>query len=266
MRVLHSEMAAAGIEITESVYGNTWRLSRSLPEWRPEAFEQADLIVVNGEGTMHDDSIMATFLLDEVMARRGDRRLAHVNSLWQNMSPRHAGTLAGADLVCVREPASHAALGLRTAVVMPDLSCYLRPPRSSLPDQGLLKGTFYGPVFRKLELDGGIDVEREDWSVMVNKLRHARALLTGKHHEVMAACVARCPFVTVPLATHKIAGLGGYAGAELPQVRPGCGPRAARDALEQAAADRDGAYARLFDRLDEMCATIRLRDLLAGLG
>ena len=87
---------------------------------------------------------------------------------------------------------------------------------------------------------------------MVNRLRHARALLTGKHHEVMAACVARCPFVTPAIATHKIAGLGDYAGVTLPRVEPGCGRAAVLEALERAAADADGTFARLFDRLEAL--------------
>jgi hypothetical protein len=263
MRTLHREAAAAGLEIVESVYGNTWMLSRSYPVWRDASMAEADIIVVNGEGTMHDDARLAIFYLDEVIRKRGQRKVALVNSLWQRMSPRYAEVLAEADLVAVREPLSQAELGLPSAAVMPDLSFYEQPLHSSLPAQGFVKGTFYGPAFRDLALDATIDVAREDWSVVVNKLRHARAVLTGKHHEVMAACVARCPFVTTAVATHKIAGLGAYVGVDLPTVDPGADGAAVRAALARAETDR--VFARLFDRLEEVRAALRLRDLLARL-
>lgn len=265
MRTLHREAAAAGLEVVESVYGNTWRLSRSYPIFRAESMAAADAIIVNGEGTMHDDARLAVYCLDEIVRQRGRRKAALVNSLWQRMSPRYAELLAGADLVAVREPLSHRELGLASAVVMPDLSFYDVPLPSTLPPQGFVRGTFYGPGFRELELDAAIDIAREDWSVVVNKLRHARALLTGKHHEAMAACVARCPFVTTTIGTHKIAGLGAFVDARLPTVEPGAGAAAVRAALERAAEDPDGSFARLFDRLEELRATVRLRDLLGRL-
>jgi hypothetical protein len=262
VRQLHAELAAAGIEIVESVYGNTWRLTRSLPIWREESMAASDLIVINGEGTMHDDAPLAVFYLETIVAGRGARKVALVNSLWQRMSPRLAALAREADLVVLREPASRRELGHPDALLMPDLSCYSRPAWSRLEPTSFVKGTFYGPAFRGLELDATIDVTRDDWSVMVNRLRHARALLTGKHHEVMAACVARCPFVTPAIATHKIAGLAEYAGVALPQVVPGCGRRAVLDALERAAVDDDRVFARLFEALDAACNAVRLRDLL----
>jgi hypothetical protein len=265
MRTLFRELEAAGIEVVESVYGNTWRLNRTMPIFRPESFEAADLVVINGEGTMHDDSRMAMYLLDEVAARRGGRRLALVNSLWNRMSPRGADIVAGADLVTVREPLSHGELGLAAAVTMPDLSFYEVPVYRRLEPQGLLKGTFYGSAFREFALDGGIDVMREDWSTTVTRLRHAGAVLTGKHHEVLAACVARCPFVTPEIATHKIAGLGAFIGETLPTVAADSGLPTIRDALERAAADADGLFGRLFNRLEALRAEHRLRDLFARL-
>lgn len=265
MRTLFGELEAAGAEVVESVYGNTWRLARSMPIFRPESLEAADLVVINGEGTMHDDSRMAAFLIDEVAARRGGRKLALVNSLWNRMAPRFAGIVAGAELVTVREPLSHAELGLASAVTMPDLSFYEQPVYRRLEPQGFLKGTFYGPAFRDIALDGGVDVTREDWSTTVTRLRHARALFTGKHHEVMAACVARCPFVTPAIGTHKISGLGAFIGATLPTVAPGADAPEIRAALGRAEEDADGLFRRLFSRLEGLRAERRLRDLLAGL-
>lgn len=265
MRTLFAELDAAGIEVVESVYGNTWRFSKSFPIWRPESWEAADLVVINGEGTMHDDGKLAVFYLDEVVARRDGRRVALVNSLWQRMAPRFTALARQSDLVVLREPASARAFDHPAARLMPDLSFYDVPVWSRLPPQGFVRGTFYRGLFRQLALDTAVDVERDDWSVMVNRLRHARALLTGKHHEVMAACVARCPFVTPAIATHKISALGDYAGVALPVVPAEADAAAVHAALEAAATDADGTFARLFDRLAALRAEVRLRDLFRSI-
>jgi hypothetical protein len=82
MRVLHDAIDSAGINILESVYGNTIWLNQSLPVFRPESWDNSDLIIVNGEGTMHDDSRMALYLLDSVISRKGNKKAALINSLW----------------------------------------------------------------------------------------------------------------------------------------------------------------------------------------
>lgn len=265
MRVLHREAEQAGLEVLESVYGNTWRFSKSYPIFHPEAMEQAELIIVNGEGTMHDDARFATYYMEEIFRNRGQRRFALVNSLWQRMSPVYAEWLAEADLVVLREPMSYAALGRRDAEVMPDLSYYEVPLLSSLGEQEFVRGTFYGTSLGEISLDTTIDIASEDWGVMVNKLRHARACLTGKHHEVIACCIARCPFVSPRIGTHKIASLGEFVNAPLVEIAPDASEDAVRQALVRAAADQDGAYARLFDHLEHMRARIRLSDLLRNL-
>ena len=162
MRTLLCELDAASIEVTESVYGNTWRFNphADLPE--PKVWRTTELVVINGEGTMHDDSLMASFLLDDVAARRGGRKLALVNSLWNRMSPRFATIAAGAEFVTVREPLSHAELGLASAVTMPNISFYERPAYRRLESQGLLVRTFFGSGFKDIRLDGAVDVTRED--------------------------------------------------------------------------------------------------------
>jgi hypothetical protein len=265
MRVLHREAERAGLKVLESVYGNTWRFSKSYPVFRPEAMEQAELIIVNGEGTMHDDARFATYYMEEIFRNRGKRRFALVNSLWQRMSPTYAQWLAEADLLVLREPMSHAALGRPEAKVMPDLSYYEVPLLSTLADQGFMRGTFYGTELGEIPLDTTIDIKAEDWGVIVNKLRHARACLTGKHHEVMACCIARCPFVSPGISTHKIASLGAFINAPLVEVAPNASEGAVRQALILAEADPDGVYARLFDHFEELRARMQLSDLLRSL-
>lgn len=265
MRVLHAELEKAGIRILESVYGNTLWLNRTLPVYDPANLEAADVIVVNGEGTMHDDSKMSVFLLERILADRGRRKAALVNSLWQNMSPEYTELVSTLDVVVMRDPLSLAACGAPAAQLMPDLSFYEIPAWSRLEDQGFVKGTFYSRAFWDLSLDSALDVRHEDWGFLVNKLRHARALLTGKHHEVYAACLARCPFITTRLQTHKIAALGAFIGAELPTLDPDADPATVQLALEVAADDQQGVFARLFDTLERLRSDRQLAQILKAL-
>lgn len=265
MRALHGAVRDAGIEILESVYGNTWRFENAPPRWEPLAYDEADLVIVNGEGTMHDNSRMASFLMQRIADAVPQKKVALVNSLWQNMGPAFTALLDKTDLLIAREPASARAMAASHALVMPDLSFFEIPVLSTRPRTGFVKGTFYRKAFRKLELDDGIDIERQDWSVIVNRLRSADVLFTGKHHEVYAACLARCPFVAAGIATHKVEALGAFIGRELPILPADADARTVQLALTEAAADAGGLFADLFDRLEEVRAQRNLADLLTGL-
>jgi len=265
MRVLHDALTRAGIEITQSVYGNTRKFEKRFPSWDDAAFDAADLIVINGEGTMHDDSGMSAFLMDKVLAKAGHRKTALVNSLWQNMSPHYTRMLQDLDLVTAREPASAQAMELESAIVIPDLSYFDVPPRSPLPPGGLVKGTFYRRAHAKMSCDTTVDVTTQDWAHLVNSLRAADALFTGKHHEVYAACIARCPFVVSAINTHKVSALGQLIDRELPIVHPDADEADIRRTLAVAAQDADGLFAALFDKMETLRRTHDPARLFASL-
>jgi hypothetical protein len=262
MRVLLRELRGAGIEVLETVYGNTWMLSKSYPTYSASSWQQADIVIINGEGTMHDDAKLAVYYMDEVVKKRTGKKLIFINTLWQRMSATYAEMLAHADLVVVREPQSFRELGLDSAVVMPDLSYYEVPVYGKLPDQEFLKGTFYNRQFEEINLDGTIDITKENWSVLVNKLRHAKACFTGKHHEMIACCIARCPFVTPEISTHKISGLGAYIGINLPELAINADTHTVRKELVKAAKDADGIYKDLFNTMESLRSSIKLKDLI----
>lgn len=263
MRVLLEQLSAAGFQVVETVYGNTWLKSKSYPIFKQSSWDDAELVVINGEGTMHDDARLAVYYLEEVIARAEGKRVVLVNSLWQRMSESYRRLLdSRVDLVTLREPGSWAELGIERAHVMPDLSFYEVPHYAKLGSQGLVKGTFYKGLFQTLELDNSIDVGREDWSVLVNKLRHADACITGKHHEVLACCVARCPFLTPKLDTHKVSALGAFVGAELPTIRNRATVWEVKRALRKAAVDQDNLYRDLFDAMESLREQTSLSQLI----
>lgn len=261
MRVLLTHADMSGLDVIETVYGNTWLLSKSYPIFDHASLSQADVIILNGEGTMHDDARLAKYYLDCIFKYKGTRKFALINSLWQRMSPVYADLMKHADIVTVREPKSKKSLGMDSAFVMPDLSYYEVPPHSRVQYQGFLKGTFYKGLFKEIKLDGKIDITRENWGVVVNKLRYADACLTGKHHEVMACCIARCPFVTPLIETHKISGLGDFIGQKLLEVAPNEDRSTIIKKLSIARADKDGTYRNLFDCLENIRDRIKLSNL-----
>ena len=57
-----------------------------------------------------------------------------------------------------------------------------------------------------------IDIFKQDWNSIVNRLRHAQLLITGRHHEAYAALKARCKFIVLPGNTHKNEGIYLNAG------------------------------------------------------
>jgi polysaccharide pyruvyl transferase WcaK-like protein len=135
VRQLLHELDSAGVQVLATVYGNSWSFDDAAPSWRAEDWDAADLIVINGEGTLHDDARMAVLLLEQVaaLAKAQGKRVALVNALWERMSGHLAEIAHGLDLITVREPASFAALGCGKARMMPDLSYYDIPPYSRLP-------------------------------------------------------------------------------------------------------------------------------------
>jgi hypothetical protein len=145
---------------------------------------------------------------------------------------------------------------------MPNLSYYEVPPYSHLCNQSFTKGTFYGSRFGSITIDSSINIHRDDWSLVVNTLRHFRACFTGKRHEAYAACIARCPFVTPIISTHKISALGFFLGEDLPTIEDEANQGQVLDVLRLAEKDPNGLFERLFDKLEDLRRSISLKDYL----
>jgi len=81
-------------------------------------------------------------------------------------------------------------------------------------------GTVIGRFFDKRELNSKqhvhVNIFKQDWDEIVNILRWSDCFITGRHHEMYAACKARCPFVVVEGNTWKNSGLMETAGVEIP--------------------------------------------------
>jgi hypothetical protein len=191
----------------------------------PVAFEAAEAVLINGEGTIHHSTRRAQHLMGVILeAKRQGKRVLLVNALFQQYSGAK-DLLAGLDLLCVREPRSAAfarvyggqprtlldsaadrdfltegkAVALTSDLVIGHAQKVERFPMAFNALQGhkqsMFKGTF------------------DD---IVATLRQAKVYITGQHHGVYAAALAGCPFVTVRSTSHKIEAFIDWTGLPIP--------------------------------------------------
>lgn len=239
MQRLSDGLSEAGCEVTARLpllALNRRTLSRALSD--------CDLMVVNGEGTLHHDGRGAMLIVEAVkQAAAANRPVALVNSVWQE-NRRAARMVPLLSLVCVRESRSAAALdGLGVvATVVPDLLLSAPAARATgriTPQEGTLAvfdhvnhGTAeflacfakaHGAQFRSMAPRPSLRSFRTFVSycrfkiatgfpqrLRIDQLTEALAAevhVTGRFHGACLAIAAGRPFVAVASNTHKIEGL-----------------------------------------------------------
>ena len=134
---IRSLLQGERIEVRATVAAHTdWREN---PRARL-AMEQAALVVVNGEGTLHHDAEQARVLLEvgQFAAARGTPAVL-LNCLWEHNSAQLAGLLSDFALVCARDSRSAAAIRATgcSCHQVPDISLYEAAVDHTVPRQGL---------------------------------------------------------------------------------------------------------------------------------
>lgn len=202
------------------------------------AIEDADWVIANGEGTIHDDQKEAVFILESLSrAQRIGKRTALVNTIFENMSERFIITLKRLDLFTVRDPWSREQaerIGCK-----PDLFIDMCIDEDTIGGGtprhrgGVYKGGAHGSVatkgrffrvatkrfldrlpYERLTLQGRF----ED---VVADLREARLYITGQYHGVCAAGAAGAPFVALPGNSHKLEALLAWSRLPIALCRSG---------------------------------------------
>lgn len=192
-----------------------------------------DVLVINGEGSMHHNSSHFKQKMNELGQAVGRGKPAYlVNSVWQENAPSFADIVVGQlGRLVFREQASQndflQRLSGNTAVRL-DVSYSADIDESAVftdYQRDIVLTDFYSTEFGNfvrytggyltrypyLDMMSGIS-----WSSMVKSLRTASVLVTGRHHAVYAACRARTPFVTLKGNTHKIEGMIQMSGLPIP--------------------------------------------------
>lgn len=190
------------------------------------AFTQADILMINGEGTLHHSGHRARFLMAMIeKAKASGKRVMLVNALFQQYECPSDDLLAGLALLTVREPRSAAfaaRFGGRPRLLLDSAAdpVFLtggiaRPLQhgrviGGVHKDGLLERPFAGMPGDRLRMS---DASFED---IVATLRRAEIYLTAQHHGVYAAALAGCPFIATPSNSHKIESFIEWTGLPVP--------------------------------------------------
>ena len=219
MRSLHAAIAGAGLTITGRHVTGTRDIDA-------EAFAAAEVLLINGEGTIHHSGPRALFLLELIQrGRREGKRVLLVNALFQQYDCPSDDILSGLALLTTREPRSAAfarRYGGSPRVLLDSAAdpAFLAGGKARrLHDgrviggahpHGLIPDPFAGLPGQKLGL------RRLPFQDIVATLRGAELYLTAQHHGVYAAALAGCPFVTTPSNSHKIEAFVDWTGLPIP--------------------------------------------------
>lgn len=174
-----------------------------------ELIEDSDLVVLNGEGTLHHDAPNANKFLGYIkFAQELNKKTHIVNTVWQSMDPNWKSTLEKCEVVEVREVLSKNAIPCANARVCLDASIHTsKIVDTDVERKGVLVG---GSFFGELLIDyphEKIDIFKSNWYQLVNTCSRGQLVITGRHHEMYAAIMARTPVLVIQGNTWKNEGL-----------------------------------------------------------
>jgi polysaccharide pyruvyl transferase WcaK-like protein len=179
-----------------------------------------DRIVLNGEGTMHHNQKNAKkFLRYLDIAQKNNIETYLVNSVWQDMSTKYNKILKNLKVLEVREVNSYNELKNKhniISIIKPDES-YFHSVVSSKDFEkvDIYEGGYFSKRIKQTEYPS-INIFRQSWEEIVGRLKNSSLLITGRHHEMYAACVAECKFIPFSGNTWKMEGLLNSAEVDIP--------------------------------------------------
>jgi hypothetical protein len=222
-------------------------------------WKEVDVVIVNGEGTMHDNApnALAWLKLLNVAKARG-KKTALVNTVWQRMDV----DVGFIDFVAARDPWS--AETLRTNWYL-DLSAQIDLPYRTRPQMQLahMVGKFKGNGKNLIQEKLGLDVhkfgvpKRNFFGGIAKLKQNCDIYFTGEFHGVMMAALAGCGVVKYPSNTWKIESLIDASGIDVPDLRE------TNDLRERALAAGPGLHDWM---LKERERALELHQILSGLG
>jgi hypothetical protein len=217
LRACISEMQ--GVSLSGTVPHNDLKINE-------EVYSSADIIVINGEGTIHHSNPRALDLLRLIVrAKRDKKRVVLVNALFQQYEFEDGDVLGGLSLLTVREPRSAAfarRFGGDPSVLVDSAADarFLNHGRPIPGKSGVLVGGFHqkGLLYDPFAEIRGVPLTMRSGSFedIVATLRGADVYLTAQHHGVYAAALASCPFVATPSNSHKIEAFIEWFGFPIP--------------------------------------------------
>ena len=209
-------------------------------------FAKYTKVILNGEGTMHhtrrdnrQNPLKFLEALKQAQAAGCETQL--VNTVWQDMTIQFDEVLKQCSVIEVRDVLSQKELKDKhniDSVIIPDRSIIPEVPYEKYEWNKVYQGQWFyndpdlSPPVPK------INIFKQEWNEIVNRLRHCNLLITGRHHEAYAAIKAKCKFIALSGNTHKNEGIYLSAG-----VQPFTSLGFADDIIE-------GKYNKQFERLN----------------
>lgn len=173
-------------------------------------WDAVDLVLVNGEGTLHHNRPAAEGIMDFVKrAQSHGVNTAIVNTVWQNMHIKWKPVLDSLDYFSVRDQLSQEYVADAFDI---QVDCYLDISmqncyplhKDSHADDIVCGNTLESKIFG---LGNIISIFDHEWEDFVYQLSRHKGYVSGRFHEIAAACVARTPFWPIRGNSWKIQGL-----------------------------------------------------------
>ena len=185
-------------------------------------FEKADIIIVNGEGTMHHATPFCNFLMEILQkAQNLGKKTALLNSLYQNQPDYYPSVIKNIDLLTVRGPLSLDSVqkaGAKEPIMLLDSCCdktFLNNPHKKplFEMERITKGTTVGGISNRTNFNLMLDLKYPFYPIInsnipfeyvIETLKTTEVHITGQHHCIYALGLAGVPFVAVKSNSHKI--------------------------------------------------------------
>lgn len=241
-----STLLRAGFDITDIVFSNfpwssLWRGNRAesvaacLNSSLGKRIREVDILVVNGEGTLHHAPGMGMLVLMTTALQMGKK--VHLVNTSITAVDRFDDVLADVDDLNVRENMSSKYLTDRSISHRVVLDSLLGASFSTVPDRDLSGKTIVMDWHPNRDKDVGraiVKLHNElsenikyflplnhyshvaSWRHTVANLRPVELVVTGRYHGVYLAGLAGCPFVALPSNTDKVQGLIERSGLPIP--------------------------------------------------
>ena len=192
-------------------------------------WDEADYILVNGEGSLHDKSPDNTIAGGKLKICRKAKQLgiksSLINTVWQNNTDPVMIDILKNDIdhVIVREAISYNEIKQHRpdAKIAYDIA-YNFPYKPNIKSKSktYVKGGFFKSPKIKFDqiLNAYTDICIKDynhWCDYLDDLDGAETLITGYHHEVIAACKLRIPFIAYKGNTDKVLGIIKHANVNI---------------------------------------------------
>jgi len=228
----------------------------------PKLLDQADEIVVNGEGTLHHNRPRAILLLKAMEQAIALGKPTHlINAVWQDMDNIWGNVLSQLKTVIVRDPISKEEMALHgiNARLYPDCAILAKPSvtLAKVPFRNnIVVGDRTGDdksktsIFRHKLLSGydKYPIPQNNWNDYVTSLKTARIYITGRHHGIYACILARTPFIPLKSNSHKIEGLLRFNNPAIPLLTE---PEQLVEYIEFVSAHPE-VYDNFFDYMDDL--------------